>query len=990
MLKNIYSKTFNIKSVLFYITLVLAGIIGNYFNVTLFYGINFLFGGIFIFIIVLLYGTFWGTAAALIISSYTYFLWNHPYGMIVFTLEALFVGLLYKNKKINLVVVDFCFWVVAGFPLIWFSYKYMMDFSAGQTILVLLKDIINGIFNSLTASILMFYVPFEQWLHKKWTCKKRERKPVPMQRYIFSLIISGIIIPTLIIVFSNSYKEFNNTMENIKKHTSHYATEISNYVKEYNERYLNALTFLSDKIADHETSMVKSEIENVLKIFPDILAMYVADSKGSVIAIDYQNENIENTHSELNFSDRDYFKDVKSEMKPVISDVFQGRGGLFQPIVIISVPVVGDENFEGIICAAVDIEHVLNTKVNSDNPENTHISITDSSNCIVASTIPGLEMMYDYDKRKGFVREYKLNGGYIWTGTDKSNTVVQQWENSSYIYKMPVGGKVPWSVIVEKPFAVYQHQLQTQYIRNFLIIIGVILISFLFAFYHSNSFTVPLKKLVDISSYLPYRLKSLNKIVWPTSWIQEIDNLVQNYRKAAGKLEDNFKEITEANKLLKKMTKHDPLTSLPNMNSLRNDFSSKMIQADNRKFKMGLLFLDIDYFQRVNDILGRPQGDQLLKLFAKRVGNSVKGKGQLYHIGGDEFVVIIYNLNDSGDCKKIAETIIKELKIPFYFKSQEFYITISIGTAVFPEDGETLSILMTNASKAMYAAKDKGKNTVEECTPVMDTAILRTLNLQKDLDKALEREEFLLEYQPQVEVRTGQIIGVEALLRWNNPKVGLISPNEFIPLAEETGHIIPIGEWVIREACRQNKMWMEKGYRPVKVAVNLCVCQFQHDDIVEKVENILNQVGLESKYLELEITESIIINDVYYAIKVFNRLKEMGVNIALDDFGTGFSSLNYIRNFNIDKLKIDQSFIKDIYINGKLNKSNAVIIKTIIDLAKNLNLKVISEGVETQRQFRFVQKHGCDEVQGFYLSKPLPAGEIERVLEEGGFMKIAR
>ncbi|MGG1551222.1 EAL domain-containing protein [Paenibacillus ferrarius] len=438
-----------------------------------------------------------------------------------------------------------------------------------------------------------------------------------------------------------------------------------------------------------------------------------------------------------------------------------------------------------------------------------------------------------------------------------------------------------------------------------------------------------------------------------------------------------MRDITErklAEEKINQMVYLDPLTGLPNRHLLNDRLIHALDQAQENKQMIGIMFIDLDRFKYINDSLGHATGDKLLIEAAKRFQDCVSKFETVSRQGGDEFIILFPNTTTDEITKK-ARTIIRAFAQSFSIDDNELFVTPSVGISMYPGDGNDLDTLIKNADTAMYRVKELGKNSFQFYTPDMNDAVSKKMQLEIGLRKALERGEFQVYYQPQINVATGGIIGVEALIRWQHPELGQISPVEFIPMAEETGLIIPIGEWVLKEACRQNKEWQERGFPPIRMAVNISSRQFQQSNLIEVVSQTLKETGLDAKYLELELTESII-QDSKFAISTMQKLKGMGIFLSIDDFGTGYSSLSYLKLFPIDSLKIDQSFTRNMFENVK----DAALVHTIISMAHNLDLKVIAEGVETQDQLAFLVEKQCNEAQGYLFSKPQNAEHISVLL----------
>jgi len=383
------------------------------------------------------------------------------------------------------------------------------------------------------------------------------------------------------------------------------------------------------------------------------------------------------------------------------------------------------------------------------------------------------------------------------------------------------------------------------------------------------------------------------------------------------------------------------------------------------------MFVDLDHFKNVNDTLGHRIGDELLIAVATRLKSTVRDVDTVSRQGGDEFVLILPD-TDADGAAHVAGKLLEAVAQPYQIESFELTVTLSIGIAIYPGDGETFEVLAKCADAAMYRSKHDGRNTYRFFTTEMQARSAPNLHMENALRRALERKQLLLHYQPQISLRDGRLIGVEALLRWQHPELGMIPPADFISLAEESGQILLIGEWVLRSAVRQMKAWMDAGLAPMVIAVNLSAVQFRHPHLPELVTQILDEEKLAPQYLELELTEGVAMDDAPAAIALIDRLHARGIRMSIDDFGTGYSSLSYLKRFKVYKLKIDQSFVRDI---SKDPEDRAIVV-AIISLANSLGLQTIAEGVETEGQLAFLREQGCNEVQGYYFSKPLPADEF--------------
>jgi diguanylate cyclase (GGDEF)-like protein/PAS domain S-box-containing protein len=425
------------------------------------------------------------------------------------------------------------------------------------------------------------------------------------------------------------------------------------------------------------------------------------------------------------------------------------------------------------------------------------------------------------------------------------------------------------------------------------------------------------------------------------------------------------------------MANHDVLTELPNRSLLAASLAEAMRYAASEAKWAAVAFLDVDDFKPINDSLGHGAGDELLKALSKRMVRSAGPRDTIIRLGGDEFVVILADLPNgveavSGSVKKLKAAISEPIRIA----GHDVRVTSSIGVAIYPNDGADVDTLLINADTAMYHAKQNGKDNYQLFTPDLTAKARERLSLQKELQTAISESQFVLFYQPQVEVKTGRVFAVEALIRWMHPVRGLVPPMQFIPLAEETGLIMEIGDWVLEEACRQNKEWQAKGMPPIVVSVNVSPRQFKDKDLAHRVAEKLQRTGLAPQYLELEVTESLIMHDLDQAIATMEKLKDLGVRLSIDDFGTGYSSLTALRRFPVHRLKIDKSFIQHVLT----SESDTALASAMISLGQRLKLRVIAEGVETDQQIQFLKENNCDEMQGYYFSKPVTAADVEPIL----------
>ncbi|TMG77681.1 MAG: EAL domain-containing protein [Betaproteobacteria bacterium] len=439
----------------------------------------------------------------------------------------------------------------------------------------------------------------------------------------------------------------------------------------------------------------------------------------------------------------------------------------------------------------------------------------------------------------------------------------------------------------------------------------------------------------------------------------------------------------EKEEKLNHLAYYDVLTKSANRSLLRDRLTLAIANAGRHGRQVAVISVDIDNFKYINNSLGHKAGDQLLKSVTERLGSCVRDGDTIARQGGDEFVIVLPDQVSDEHASQVIKRILAAIAQPISIGEREFNITCSIGASFYPQDGSDGETILKNADAAMYGAKELGRNTFQFYAKEIDAKINERLMLENSLRRAVEREEFLLQYQPQIHLNRGKITGAEALIRWQHPELGMVSPDKFIPLAEETGLIEPIGEWVLRTACAQNKAWQDARLPAITVSINLSARQFRHKGLAETIARALRETGLKAECLGLELTESLVMHNAAAGALMLGNLKQMGVKLSIDDFGTGYSSLSYLRRFPIDELKIDQSFVRDVMT----DPDDAIIAKAIIALAHGLNLRVTAEGVETKEHIDFLQGRRCDQAQGFYFSKPLHSREFEELLQQKSLME---
>ena len=489
-----------------------------------------------------------------------------------------------------------------------------------------------------------------------------------------------------------------------------------------------------------------------------------------------------------------------------------------------------------------------------------------------------------------------------------------------------------------------------------------------------------LAKLIERQSLTNYEI-CLKRKDGSLVWVLQNENLVEGSDGRLSVIEGTTIDISErkrAEEQVKHLAFHDPLTNLPNRLLFNDRLTLAVAQAHRHNQRLAVLFLDLDRFKVINDSLGHSVGDELLRQVAERIQEYVREGDTVARLGGDEFTLLVPGISAEEDAAKIARKICEAIHDPFWIDGRELFVTTSVGVSVYPSDGHDGETLVRNADSAMYRAKEQGRDNYQLYTPAMNAKAVERLSLESRLRQAVANDELELHFQPFIDLRTAEVLGAEALIRWRHPELGLIPPMDFIPIAELSGLIVPIGEWVLRTACAEARKWHKKGFGRMTVSVNLSSRQFQQTDLVSQVTNALEETGLEADKLDLEITESNAMQNAEHSINTLRGLKNRGVRISMDDFGTGYSSLNYLKRFPIDRIKLDQSFVRDL----PSDKDDAAIAMAVIAMGRSLELVVIAEGVETEEQLAFLKGHECDQLQGFLLSRPLTSEDFDRFLDD--------
>ncbi|MEF2966833.1 EAL domain-containing protein [Paenibacillus sp. M1] len=560
----------------------------------------------------------------------------------------------------------------------------------------------------------------------------------------------------------------------------------------------------------------------------------------------------------------------------------------------------------------------------------------------------------------------------------------EEWDEASYIYHADLDG-LPLRITVLVPITQYQEQIYTQFAGQFIVLILFFICAAVFGRIISRRLLRGLSQLAALTTDLPGGLLSDHKTDWPKSRIYEIRSLIRNFRGMSNKIVHMIQDSLHNNLLLQEQTNrlqksekklhdlayYDGLTGLPNRLHFTEFTKSMNLQDPENALPFAVMFADLNRFKQVNDTLGHSIGDHLLSMVAGRFARIVSEQCKVFRISGDEFLFVLH-YEDISDVQRIAQEICDSLEEPFEINGRSLYMSVSVGISVYPFDGTEMDHIMRNADIAMYVAKEQGDGLYHFYDSLIENQLAENMQLENDLKSALHGGQFTLYYQPKIDASSGGIIGAEALIRWMHPDFGVVSPAKFIPLAENSGVILDIDEWVLREACRQNKAWQDQGLAKFPVAVNISARHFYQSNLLPMITRILEETGLAPQYLVLEITEGTLIRNVEYGVRVMEDLRKMGIHISMDDFGTGYSSLSQLDRLPINEMKLDRSFIQGLMEDSK--KSS--IVRAVIELGHHMDLRVVAEGIESPDELKYLANLECDQFQGYFFSRPLPSGEF--------------
>ena len=948
------------KKIAVYLLLLTSASLANLISVNLFLDtLTLAFGGIFLYLTLELFGLTFAFPIALILAFQANLLYSDPLWGIFILLEFLIVSMLRLKLNLSLVVSAWIFWILIGIPLYFLILNRLLGLETFVAITIPLKSAVNSLVNVAFANLAAVIYS----LH----AKEENRKVSYRQVISLSLLIMATF-PMLGWAIYNAKQEEEEMVHEVRDDLDLITENVKNDLTSWLDMHLNAVRELANRLVIwglQNRDQLQRETEAIRRTFDDLHACYIADEKATTIAF-YPEVNPAGRYMiGVNFSYRPYYKKVRDTLKHTFTKVFVAKFAL-KPVVGIAVPAVKEGRFIGYAYCGLKLEHVEEVVRKSSLKEGVYITIVDPHGKVIVSafedTAP-LSVFYP-----GNVETVKHGIPIVHRGNDFHTLKVGKYMYSYFYKQEDMRKDTGWKVATFISVKPYMATLFSYLSGNFISIMILSALSFLASKALGGVISNPLERLARTVDSLTRTIERDPKVNMPQTNLLELSLLSRAFKELTTKLNSYMEE-------LRKLAYYDPLTGLPNRTLLRDRIESAIARSHRNGTKTAILFIDLDYFKTVNDTLGHEAGDKILVQVANRLSSVFREIDTVARFGGDEFVAVVSDVRDIKDIITIAEKVLRLFDTPFDAEGEDVYLSASIGIALYPDNGKDPSTLIKNADIAMYKAKEEGKNNFAFFSEEMNREAEEILTLKTKLHRALDREEFVLYYQPIYRLATGEIVGLEALLRWRDPQTGLVSPQKFIPLLEELGFIKEVGRWVMERAFSKSKEWEKFG---VYVSVNLSPRQFIDRRFVDKVIDVLKDTDANPFSLVLEITETSLMYDPEESASRLKKLKTLGFRFAVDDFGTGYSSLAYLKRLPIDVIKIDMTFTKSI-LHSKVDKA---IVSSIVTLAKSLSLETLAEGVETRSQMEIMKELGCDLVQGYYLGKPLPEEEAEELLRK--------
>lgn len=941
----------------------LTALILNLFSVSLFLdSIAFIFGGALVFFLLETYGFRFAFVLSLILGAQIYILYADPASSVFLPVSLISIYLIKRNFRLSLILAGWSFWVLLGW---WIYLIFVLNlFNVEELIAVTLalKESVNGLVNVTIASLLVL-------LYKYYF--DRESR-ISYAELVFVFIVAVSVTQLFLISALKAREEEKHMVKSIKGDIETISKNIRENVVYWLDIHLNAVRELANRLViwgHSNREQLQKETEAIRRSFTEFHACYIADKNATAITF-YPEVNPKGKYMiGTNFSFRPYYKDVKSTLRHTFTEVFVAKFAL-TPVVGIAAPAVKEGEFIGYAYCGLRLDRIRDIVKEFSLKEGVFITLIDKNGKVITSNREDQKPMHGFERgdlqvtKFGLILETRNNDH-----GRKNSLRIDTLYHSFFYNELKLREDIGWSVVMEVSLIPYLDVLFSKLNVSFLLLHLFTFISFLISRFLTFVATRPVSKLADSIDVITRNIEKRPDILLPNTNITEIKKLNISFEAMAKKALEYMDE-------LRKLAYYDLLTELPNRTLLKDRIENAIRFAKRNGTRVAVLFIDLDYFKTVNDTLGHEVGDRILAQVAKRLNSVFRSTDTVARFGGDEFVAVIPDLKDINDVVKVTEKVLRVFETPFEVEGEDIYLSASVGIALYPDNGTDPTELIKNADMAMYRAKEEGKNNFAFFTEDMNKKAIEILNTKNRLHKALERGEFSLRYQPIYSIESNSIVGFEALLRWEDPEKGLVSPASFMPILEELGLIREVGAWVMENAFRKAKEWGDKY--GIHVSVNISPRQFAERNFVNKVLDIAEKTETESSKLVLEITETSLMKNPEESVKTLKRLKAKGFRVAVDDFGTGYSSLAYLKKLPIDIIKVDMTFTQSM-VNSEVDRS---IVKAVIDLARYLGLDSLAEGIETREQLEMLKFMGCKLAQGYLFGKPVKEEEAEALIRK--------
>ncbi len=951
------------KEHLILIPVTLTALLLNLFGMSLFLGsLNILFGSTLAFFVLELFGLRFAFWIALLLGIERYLLYDNPITPFLLPFSVVSIHLIRRLFKLNLVIAGWVFWVLLGWTAYLFLLLKVSELEESVALTIAGKEAVNGLINVTLAGLLV--------LLYRYYFKKEEK--ISYVELVFVSLVVVSITPMFLKSIYQAKEEERHMVRNIKQDMGIISRNVEESILYWLNIHLNAVKELANRLViwgPDNREQLQKETEAIRRSFTEFHACYIADSDATAITF-YPEINPKGRYMiGTNFNYRPYYRRVKKTLKHTFTEVFVAKFAL-KPVVGIAVPAVKEGKFLGYAYCGLRLDRIKVVVNEFSLKEGVFITLLDRNGKVIVSNLKDVKPLQSFSRGKLRITRFGLTiESKQGNGRHGKVLRIEELYHSFFYSEERLKGNIGWTVIMEVSLAPYLNVLFSKLNVSFISIYIFALLSFALARFLTSVSTKPVQRLVNTIDVITRRIEERPSIVLPDTNLKEIKKLTDSFRDMASKAMEYMEE-------LRKLAYYDPLTRLPNRTLLRDRIENAIHFANRNNTRVAILFIDLDYFKTVNDTMGHEVGDRILVQVAQRLSSVFRETDTVARFGGDEFVAVIPDVKDIRDVIQVADRVLKLFDTPFNANDEDIYLSASVGIALYPDNGKSPTELIKNADMAMYRAKEEGKNSFAFFTENMNRKAVEILSMKNKLHKALDRNEFLLHYQPIYDLENNAIVGFEALLRWKDPERGMVSPAKFMPILEELGLIKEVGRWVMEKAFERSRDWGERY--GIYVSVNISPRQFTDRNFVKRVLEITAETGALSSNIVLEITETSLMKNPEESVGILKRLKAKGFRISVDDFGTGYSSLAYLKRLPLDIIKVDMTFTQSM-VSSEVDRS---IVQAVINLARSLKLKSLAEGVETHEQVRILRELGCDLVQGYLFGKPMPEEEAEKLLRK--------